>query len=59
MPDGYKLYVNEERTIMVRVWTGGAPEGAWEGIWDKAEVATREDSHAIWGPPVTVKLVEN
>lgn len=44
MPDGYRLFVNEERTVLVRIW----PDGA-------AEVATRPDSDAIWGPPTSVR----
>jgi hypothetical protein len=42
MPEGYKLWVNTERTVLVRQWDGR----------DEVEVATRPDSDAIWGPPV-------
>lgn len=38
-----KLYVSEDRTVLVRVWD--------EGV---VEVATREDPSGIWGPPVRV-----
>lgn len=41
MPDGYRLWVNAERTLLVRLWDSG-----------RIEVATREDSDATWGPPV-------
>lgn len=37
----HELYVNAERTVLARVWSNG-----------RVEVATREDSDAIWGPPV-------
>src|SRR5262245_57968705 len=37
----YVLYVNEARTVLVRVWSNG-----------EAEVALRDDPDAIWGPPV-------
>jgi hypothetical protein len=39
----YLLYVNDDRTAMVRIWPGGP-----------AEFATREDAGDIWGPPVTL-----
>lgn len=44
MPDGYRLFVNDERTILVRIWDDGS-----------AEVATRESEGDIWGPPVLVR----
>jgi hypothetical protein len=37
----YRLWVNDERTILVTLW----PDG-------KVEVATRLTSSDIWGPPV-------
>lgn len=37
----YRLWVNEERTVMVRLWADG-----------RVEVATREYSWHTWGPPV-------
>lgn len=39
----YKLWVNAERTVLVRLWDNGS-----------MEVATRPDPGASWGPPVTV-----
>jgi hypothetical protein len=47
--EDYRLYVNEERTVLVRIWKDGS-----------VEVAIREDpSHTwgpyTWGPPVIVK----
>lgn len=41
----YVLFVNDERTVLVRMWSNGP-----------VEVATRPDPHAIWGPPVTVQM---
>lgn len=41
MNDEDKLYVNEERTVLVRVWSSGT-----------VEVATRDDPSHTWGPPV-------
>ena len=41
----YILWVNDERTVLVRMWVDG-----------NVEVATREDRHGIWGPPVKCKL---
>lgn len=38
---GYRLWVNRERTVLARVWLGS-------GI---AEVATRDDPSDTWGPP--------
>lgn len=40
MPDGYKLYVNEERTVLVRIWFDGT-----------IEVCTRATPEHTWGPP--------
>lgn len=37
----YRLWVNEERTVMVRMWENG-----------KVEVATREHPAETWSPPV-------
>ena len=44
MPDGYRLFVNDERTILVRVWESGG-----------VEVCTREDSDGIWSPPICME----
>lgn len=50
----YALFVNEERTVMVRIWRTGEMEVAVrEDRW--VEVAVREDRWAIWGPPILVK----
>lgn len=38
-----KLWVNEDRTVLVREYDDGT-----------MEVATRDDADAIWGPPVRV-----
>lgn len=35
------LYVNEERTVLVRIWASGT-----------AEVARRDEPWHTWGPPV-------
>lgn len=40
---GYRLFVNDERTVLVRIWPSG-----------QVEVATRPDPGAVWGPPVVV-----
>jgi hypothetical protein len=40
----YRLWVNEERTVFVRLWPSGV-----------IEVATRSDASETWGPPVTLK----
>ncbi len=37
----YRLWVNVERTILVRLWASG-----------RMEVCTRRDPDAVWGPPV-------
>lgn len=37
----YGLWVNEERTVLVRVWADG-----------KVEVALRETPDHTWGPPI-------
>lgn len=39
-----RLYVNEERTVFVRVWADGT-----------VEVARRDDPSHTWGPPVYLK----
>lgn len=42
--EGYKLWVNAERTVLVRLWDDGS-----------MEVATRSEPGATWGPPVEVR----
>lgn len=42
MTESYRLWVNEERTVLVRLWASGV-----------VEVATRESPDHTWGPPVT------
>jgi hypothetical protein len=42
--DSYRLWVNTERTVYVRLWDSG-----------KVEVATRPASDHIWGPPVLLE----
>lgn len=37
----YRLWVNDERTVLVRLWEDGT-----------CETATREASEHTWGPPV-------
>ena len=37
----YRLFVNEDRTIFVRIWDSG-----------EAEMATRVHPSHTWGPPV-------
>jgi len=44
MNDEYRLYVNRERTVLVRLWKTGV-----------VEVCTRETPENIWGPPVVVE----
>ena len=44
MSADYRLFVNDERTVLVRIWTD-----------DKVEVALRLAPDRIWSPPVTVK----
>jgi len=44
MPEDYRLFVNEDRTVLVRMWNSG-----------EVEVSTREDDRDVWGPPVTAK----
>lgn len=36
-----RLWVNDERTVLVRMWDSGL-----------VEISTRSDSSCIWGPPV-------
>ena len=37
----YVLYVNDERTVLVRIWRSG-----------EAEVALRDSTNHVWGPPI-------
>jgi hypothetical protein len=41
----YLLWVNEERTVLVRWWPNNS-----------MEVATRPEPDAIWGPPIKVEM---
>jgi hypothetical protein len=49
--DDYRLFVNEDRTVMVRIWTADESD-APHGI---VEVATREHPSGVWGPPKVLK----
>jgi hypothetical protein len=40
----YRLFVNDERTILVRLWEDGGK--------GQVEVATREAPDHTWGPPI-------
>lgn len=40
-PSGYRLWVNAERTILVRLWDSG-----------KIEIALRSNPSHTWGPPI-------
>lgn len=40
-----KLWVNDERTVLVRIYDSGL-----------CEVCTRESADAIWGPPIRMRL---
>lgn len=42
--DGYRLFINEDSTIMVTMWDNGS-----------TEVATRPNSSHTWGPPVKLE----
>jgi len=39
----YRVWVNEKRTVLVRLWEN-----------ETVEVATRESPAHTWGPPVTL-----
>lgn len=39
----YRLWVNAERTVLVRMWDSG-----------RVEVATRDHESHTWGPPTVV-----
>ncbi|MBA3298246.1 MAG: hypothetical protein H0U19_15070 [Acidobacteria bacterium] len=41
---GYKLWVNDESTVLVRLWHDG-----------ELEVAFRPDPGEVWGPPVLMR----
>jgi hypothetical protein len=41
MPEGYRLWVNDDRTVMLRMW----PDG-------QVEVCLRDDAGHTWGPPI-------
>lgn len=43
----YRLWVNQERTVLVRLWENG-----------KVEVATRAHAEHTWGPPVELEEEE-
>jgi len=39
----YQLFVNEARTVLVRIWSNGV-----------IEVALRDHPSDTWGPPITL-----
>lgn len=43
LPERDRIWVNEGRTVMVRLWANG-----------KMEVCTRHHPDAIWPPPIYV-----
>ena len=44
----YRLYVNAERTVLVRIWEGDDAEKTPSAV----EAATRETPAHTWGPPI-------
>jgi hypothetical protein len=48
MPETYRLWINDERTVLVRLWVAT----------EMLEVATRETPDHTWGPPVYLKPEE-
>jgi hypothetical protein len=38
---GYRLWVSDDGTVLVRLWESGV-----------LEVAKRRDADAVWGPPI-------
>jgi len=42
--DGYRLWINKDRTLFVRLWDDGT-----------MEVATRAKPWDTWGPPIDLK----
>ena len=43
----YRIWVNDDRTILVRLWENGA-----------MEVSTRPNQSGTWGPPIRVNEEE-
>lgn len=41
---GYRIFLNEERTVLVTIWRTG-----------EITVALRDDASGIWGPPIRLK----
>ena len=39
----YRLWINDDRTVLFRLWTTG-----------EAEVAVRDHESQLWGPPIRV-----
>jgi hypothetical protein len=48
--DDYRLFVNEDRTVLVTLWVGQGPDGS-----DLMDIAVREHPDAIWGPPTQLE----
>jgi hypothetical protein len=44
-PRDYRVWVNDERTVLLRVWNSG-----------EAEIAMRDKEAHSWGPPI--RMVE-
>lgn len=42
--DAYRLWVSDDGTLLVRLWSNG-----------EIEAALRAGPGAIWGPPITLK----
>jgi len=42
--NGGKIWTNEQRTILVRLWGNGA-----------LEIASRDSADDVWGPPFTLR----
>jgi len=42
--NGGKIWMNEDRTVLVRLWGSG-----------RMQVATRGEPDAVWGPPVELR----
>ena len=46
MNDGYRLFVNTDRTVLLRIWQDKS------GL---VEIALRDSPDRIWRPPITLK----
>jgi hypothetical protein len=56
MPRHYLLFVDEHSLVKVEIWPSSNSDGTFNYDYpENVTVATRENRHEVWGPPIYLK----